>query len=934
MRFTPSTNFSTYQAAGAKSIRWSVYGRSTTSLSGTVTGNTEWTDISQYFSDVPVLSELIEHDINQNVIEPLTLEASDISYWQNTLSSVTSQLYEIKIVGEIGINNSYATDVPTLYDGFIDIDSKINYKENDDTVSFTIRPTLAYLEKYQHLFLSSNYTFTNGYTDKEMVLPEIRGLNLLISPTYNLEVGLHTLSYSPSDTQVTLNNGLPYSVLSGTTASSFVIQDDRQNAISLRCINLKLLPSVQVDQKLIVLNKDATVLPYLWNTYQSASSLINSVLNNIGLTATYDNQLSPETTYDSSLIVCYVDNPPDSITSVAVKKVMVVSGAATSSTSSILIGIGNSVYARSSAGAYSRLFTVTSLTGGVTGFNPNCSIERMWFQNRTNSIWTITRLNTPALVNDLIGDQIVSRYNCTANNTASISVLDDPLIAYSINPNAAELIDINYTGALYKTGIFYCPISGSTKFFSWAHAANAITIATVINGVDDHLGTSQGVFVRNSIIHTSNFISSSSVKQFFRLWSVNGAGSYVSETMKNIGTGNVEIGQLAYSPSDDFIYFWHANDFIGASSAESDNRSGILCGLPYSTMSGIAGLTGALVETNIINREKTLPQYPAYHEDISYDPISGCVVAWGIDRTTGLAGLYTIGVSGTAIHNIVQDDYVIDKRYLNIPNYTSISGDPVTATITGINLSTANFKDYNSVVNRRGALGITTSENPDSFGGIHRNTVWYEGAWWGLNRDKALYQVANSANLIVPKISLDNDELSLFEYLNELLRSFSLISNITPEKSVKIYKRFNSSGKLLTTGNSITLDSSNIEVLSRNNEYPKVDIIEVRSNGYSTNYDGTNFDVNQTFNRRVVSLESDLIPVSLIKTYAYQLYQFFKDSKTKYSIFIPNKPYWQFEPLDGATLTLTDLKLSGSVTGVIYSTKLSKDGSVNLEVLA
>ena len=168
--------------------------------------------------------------------------------------------------------------------------------------------------------------------------------------------------------------------------------------------------------------------------------------------------------------------------------------------------------------------------------------------------------------------------------------------------------------------------------------------------------------------------------------------------------------------------------------------------------------------------------------------------------------------------------------------------------------------------------------------------------------------------------------------LNQLLRAYNLVATVSPNKSVNVVRRGDDNGTAvsITSASNFVIDENIASGLRQEkNSFKKFTSIDV--NG--TRYNGSTFYVSPLLNERVLSIDNAFIPTALLEDMAYYLYQYFSTEHTLYSVELGVIPFFQYEPLDGATLTFNSTKIPISSTGIIYESSKMMDGTTTFKIL-
>lgn len=198
------------------------------------------------------------------------------------------------------------------------------------------------------------------------------------------------------------------------------------------------------------------------------------------------------------------------------------------------------------------------------------------------------------------------------------------------------------------------------------------------------------------------------------------------------------------------------------------------------------------------------------------------------------------------------------------------------------------------------------------------------------NRTNLLFKWDDHASMYIDEPIVSGDNYA--KTLNQLLRAYNLVATVSPNKSVNVLRRGDDNGTAvsITSASNFVIDENIASGLKQEkNSFKKFTSIDV--NG--TSFNGTSFNLSPLLNERVLSIENTFIPTALLEDMAYYLYQYFSTEHNLYSVELGVIPYFQYEPLDGATLTFNSTKIPLSTTGIIYESSKSMDGTTTFKIL-
>ena len=203
---------------------------------------------------------------------------------------------------------------------------------------------------------------------------------------------------------------------------------------------------------------------------------------------------------------------------------------------------------------------------------------------------------------------------------------------------------------------------------------------------------------------------------------------------------------------------------------------------------------------------------------------------------------------------------------------------------------------------------------------------------YGLDEAGRLYQFHTSLAMYIKDARFDGETVT--NAMRRILSSFMLAGNIRSTKAAFIYPRTNSSGVLVSTGNTFTVTPDEACDITEEREYVSAaQLVEVANSDTRWTYDGTNWNAMALSTARKVSISSDLVPSEIVRDLCYQAWQFFKNAHNLVTIPLVSQPYFQYEPFDACAISFTVTQITISSTGVIYGTTAHRNGSMTMRVL-
>lgn len=166
--------------------------------------------------------------------------------------------------------------------------------------------------------------------------------------------------------------------------------------------------------------------------------------------------------------------------------------------------------------------------------------------------------------------------------------------------------------------------------------------------------------------------------------------------------------------------------------------------------------------------------------------------------------------------------------------------------------------------------------------------------------------------------------------INKVLKAYHMIGTVNGQKQAYVYRRSDQNGSLMSSGNYLTATVDRVTELSNVQNYTQAaQMVEVSNGQINQSYNGSAFGV-RTLTGYVVSIKNNLIPNENVKDMTFYAWQFFKNNKTMYTLALGNRPLFQYEVCDGIQMDLTTNRLPASVSGVIYSVKYERDGTITV----
>jgi hypothetical protein len=211
--------------------------------------------------------------------------------------------------------------------------------------------------------------------------------------------------------------------------------------------------------------------------------------------------------------------------------------------------------------------------------------------------------------------------------------------------------------------------------------------------------------------------------------------------------------------------------------------------------------------------------------------------------------------------------------------------------------------------------------------------TWLSSRLYGVDHAGRLFQVADRVALCVP--DADFEGKTVHGALNEVLRAFMLVSPVSAAKSAIVYRRWDDVNTVqVTSGNTLSVTVSEASALSAIDLHIEAaELAEVENGVVRFTYNGTNWQEEVLSDARAVRMASALIPTNIVQDVCKHAYEFFKTSRSLYTVELGNVPLFQYEPLDSGSLTFSTTKIQKTASGPIYGCRYDKSGTMSVEVL-
>lgn len=215
----------------------------------------------------------------------------------------------------------------------------------------------------------------------------------------------------------------------------------------------------------------------------------------------------------------------------------------------------------------------------------------------------------------------------------------------------------------------------------------------------------------------------------------------------------------------------------------------------------------------------------------------------------------------------------------------------------------------------------------------YRNLTVMGGVLYGVDIERRLWRYSATLQMYIKRSGTEDTDVK--SMINQCLGAYNLLGKTSSHKKAAIYRRGNDAGAIQTSGNSITLNATNIVNAEKiQNAYPKIDWVEISNGTVTHSYDGTNFDTAVFSDVKSFKMTNPLLPDEVIKDVAKYFFAFWNISHQVYKIYT-NIAAMQMEIFDDADATYSTGNLDISITSaLILATTADQFGNVIFEVLA
>ena len=489
-------------------------------------------------------------------------------------------------------------------------------------------------------------------------------------------------------------------------------------------------------------------------------------------------------------------------------------------------------------------------------------------------------------------------------------------------------------------------------------------VAITDNGTDIFVGVGDTVYKRTMSSDSYTSVTTKANYTVRRLWYesnnndlwiwFDGATNYVRVyDLTGASSAEVDVSNNTSHTSADLFY---NADFYGLIYTNASNRdvrivddSATDSEIFSATTMGYAASYGALSIFLFVNGSKVIFRTIDATDDY-YHEIEDVAATWndnGQVVTLDPAELYTITYPAALHKSENRIYYGTDVAGdIHIKSHTTTSG--TVTDVTSFSATTYGLGSMlyaNSVVYyiRNGnktnggnlfslatnaATSVSTTTNTPSVTGY---TMTYFGSTlYGISQLRRLWRYSSTLNMYLEQLVPTGTVASAIQ---SVLQSFNLVGVISSHKKAFVYRRGNDSGTIQTTGNSITLTTSNVSQIEKvANDFQKILWVQVTSDDTVYSYDGTTYNAGILSDSRKFEMTNDLIPEDLVQDVAKYLFTFYNTAHDRY-MFNVDVPKMEYEVMDGAAVTFSTTRITKTATGLITSQSINNDGTMQIGVI-
>lgn len=205
---------------------------------------------------------------------------------------------------------------------------------------------------------------------------------------------------------------------------------------------------------------------------------------------------------------------------------------------------------------------------------------------------------------------------------------------------------------------------------------------------------------------------------------------------------------------------------------------------------------------------------------------------------------------------------------------------------------------------------------------------------YGISADRRLYKYGTELEMYVDELDVEGKDLK--SVMNSVCQAFNLIYTVNSNKQAYVYRRSNSVGVPVGTGDTLTITSDEISSVNKEvNKYQKYDLVKIDNESETSNYNGTDFNTKELPRYKILTVKNPYIPSFVLSDLNYYMFNFHNTNRSLYTVELGNIPLFQYEPFDTVTFTTTNGKISNTqLSGLIYGAEYNIiDGTTTFEIL-
>ena len=211
------------------------------------------------------------------------------------------------------------------------------------------------------------------------------------------------------------------------------------------------------------------------------------------------------------------------------------------------------------------------------------------------------------------------------------------------------------------------------------------------------------------------------------------------------------------------------------------------------------------------------------------------------------------------------------------------------------------------------------------------SVVYSVDRFYGIGVDGVLWQYHTV--IVFSALRVNGEQKTVRAVMADILNSYILVGKISSAKTVRIHRRADDSGNIITSGNNMALNVSNVEDITRvDRALAKFDLISVSNGTTTVTYDGTTFGAYVLSDARRLEIPAVYAPSHILRAIAKYAWAYFSVDHDKYK-FPVLAAMVQYEPMDGAAVTFTTTKIQKTATGLIVEQTIKDDASMEIRVM-